>query len=333
MIEKRGYVSNHNLVFSLQPTSIILLVLSLPFKILHYIGTCDGCRIANLLLTLASSTSTSTCILTLSSTSWTAQIGITGLISYFLAIFRQSLLRLLIRRVALWILSGWMMLGRWFDWGLTGRLIFILVLLQKTHGQVFWRITDQVKLGQDQLDLLDKFACRRRLPKFDRLNEGRLESVPQDVGCLNFEDIISQSNQICDSFWLHIRLCLQKCLNFPLLIVAGVQFFVFGACRNDCHILLQLLENFRQKAICRKLNPPFSGIGHNVNLSKLFRFADQLIRNVVKFVESFLELRWKFEVWLVDEMLVWREEGCTQNGVIPVKNDACLMNFWLFLRR
>lgn len=136
-------------------------------------------------------------------------------------------------------MSGCLLLG----------VFFVAALLKQSHSEVLWRVADEVELGEHQLDLLDEFTGARRLPELHSLDESRFKLVAEDVRGLNLEDVVTKGDQVRDSLRLHVSARLQKSLHLPLLVVTRVQFLVFSACRDDCHVALQCFVHFRQEPV------------------------------------------------------------------------------------
>ena len=97
-------------------------------------------------------------------------------------------------------------------------------------------MANQVELREHQLDLFDQLASAWRLPKLDCLDKGGFVLVSQNVGRFYFEDIVTESDQIRDRIILHVGSSLQKGLNFPFLVIAGVQLLILCPRRNNCHV-------------------------------------------------------------------------------------------------
>ena len=76
----------------------------------------------------------------------------------------------------------------------------------------------------------------------------------------------------------------------------------------------------------RKLHPSFFSICYDVYLPVLFRFINQVLSYVIKYIKSFLKGWWQLEIWFIDQILMRLKECCTQDGVIPFKNNASLMD-------
>ena len=69
-------------------------------------------------------------------------------------------------------------------------------------------MADKIKLGQHEFNLLNKLASAWWLAEFDGLDKGRLELGAEDVGGLDFENVVSKCDQVCDSFIFHVSSCL-----------------------------------------------------------------------------------------------------------------------------
>ena len=124
--------------------------------------------------------------------------------------------------------QGWSALGG--SLGSSSLLgLLVTTLLQQAHRKILRRVTNKVELSQHQLDLLDELTCTWGLPKLDGLDVGRLILTAKNVSSLDFENIVTESNQVRYSVIFHVSTCLKESLNFPLLVVAWVQFLVLGA--------------------------------------------------------------------------------------------------------
>ena len=99
-------------------------------------------------------------------------------------------------------------------------------------------------MGKYKFDLFDKLAGARTLTEFYRLNESRFELVAQNISCLDFENVVSKCNKVCDCIVFHILFGFQEGLHFPFLVISWIQFFVMGSSRDYCNVILNFLENF-----------------------------------------------------------------------------------------
>lgn len=81
----------------------------------------------------------------------------------------------------------------------------------------------------------------------------------------------------------------------------------------------------------RKFDPALCRIGHYVHFPECLGLRQEIVSHVVKLGESFLQSRRELKVWLVDEVLVGREERRAQDGVVPVKNDTRLTGLGFIL--
>ena len=77
-------------------------------------------------------------------------------------------------------------------------------------------------MSKNEFDLFDKLACAWALTEFDSLDESRFELVAQNISCLNFENVVSKCNEVCNCIIFHILFGFQESLNFPFLVIPWI---------------------------------------------------------------------------------------------------------------
>lgn len=71
------------------------------------------------------------------------------------------------------------------------------------------------------------------MTEFHGLYKRVLERAAKDVGSLNLEHVVTQSDQVCNCVLIHSLSSLHKSFNLPFLVVARVQLLVARPRRND----------------------------------------------------------------------------------------------------
>ena len=209
---------------------------------------------------------------------------------------------------------------------------FVLLGLEQVDRDTLRLVKDHLEFCVHQLDLIIQFGEVGHLSKLHGLNESLLELFAENMSSFNLKIAVTQSDHICNCIILHIGLCLKESLDLPLLVIARVELFVSCARGDYRYLALKNLVDLGKETLGRKFNPALLSVGDDVDTTEVLSLDEQLFSRLVQLLDLLLDNWRDRNERVLLQILVGSEDTGAEDGVVPIKDDACLAQLGLVLR-